>query len=34
MAEREREALVEYDELPAAVQLERAVEKLARAESI
>ena len=34
VAEREGEALVEYDELPAAVQLERPVEKLARTESI
>jgi hypothetical protein len=34
VAEREGEALVEYDELPAAVQLETAVEKLARPMSI
>ena len=34
VAEREGEALVEYDELPAAVQLENAVEKLARPMSI
>ena len=34
MAEREGQALVEYDELPAAGQLESAVEKLAMAMSI
>jgi hypothetical protein len=34
VAEREGEALVEYNELPAAVQLESAVEKLARPMSI
>jgi len=34
VAEREGEALVEYDELPVAVQLESAVERLARTMSI
>jgi len=33
-AEREGEAVVGYDELPAAVRLERAVERLARTVSI
>jgi hypothetical protein len=33
-AEREGEAVVEYDELPAAVQVERAVERLAGTMSI
>ena len=34
VAERDGEALVKYDELPAAVQLESAVERLARTLSI
>jgi hypothetical protein len=34
VAEREGEALVEYDELPTAVQLQSAVERLARPMSI
>jgi hypothetical protein len=34
VAEREGEALVKYDELPAAMQLESAVERLARTLSI